>query len=87
MTMGEVKITATKAAYWVPVSLDTDGTPLTHGERMIETGPGVWKSPDLVAVEEFIQSHPAEDLTEEDLIAGAVLITEASMAERRADDG
>jgi hypothetical protein len=86
MTMGEGEITAKKAAYWVPVNLDGDGTPLMYGERMIETEPGVWKAPDLVALEEFIQSHPVEDLTEEDIIAGAVLITEASMAERRADD-
>jgi hypothetical protein len=85
--MGDVKITATKAQAWARVSLDDDGTPLTlDGERMIETAPGIWKAPDLAALEGFLRAHPAEDLTEEDLIAGAVAITEAIMAERHAGD-
>ena len=84
--MAEPEIKVVKHTAWIPVALDDDGTPLAHGERMIETEPGIWKAPDLVALEEYMAAHPVENLTEEDFIAGAVAITEASMAGRRQDE-
>jgi hypothetical protein len=52
--MAEPTITVTKASYWQPVALDTDGTPLHHGERMVETKPGVWADPVIAAAMDFL---------------------------------
>lgn len=35
-------LTVRKVGYSVPVLLDTDGTPLWMGERMVEVAPGEW---------------------------------------------
>jgi hypothetical protein len=43
-----------KVEYLVPVALDDDGTPLSHGERMVEVEPGHWKSPTTIALEQFL---------------------------------
>jgi len=43
-----------KVSYVVPVALDEDGTPLSHGERMVEVEPGHWKSAALIQIEEFL---------------------------------
>lgn len=44
----------TKTSGVIPVALDDDGTPLSHGERMTEIRPGVWADPLTVAVAEFL---------------------------------
>jgi hypothetical protein len=36
------QITVRKYSYWAEFPLDTDGTPLHHGERMVEIRPGQW---------------------------------------------
>jgi hypothetical protein len=36
----EIKVT--KMACAMLTAVDADGTPLHHGERMVETEPGVW---------------------------------------------
>lgn len=35
-------LTVRKIGHTVPVMLDTDGTPLWNGERMVEVAPGEW---------------------------------------------
>ena len=55
-----VRLTVRKAAAWVPVALDTDGTPLEHGERMVEVEPGQWMDSTLAAVLEFLE-HGSSD--------------------------
>jgi hypothetical protein len=49
-----VRLTAHKVAYWVPVELDADGTPLEKGERMVEVEPGQWVHPTLAAILKFL---------------------------------
>lgn len=53
-----VKLDVKKVTQYVWVNLDEDGTPLnSHGERMIETSPGVWEEPLIVAALKFIEEH------------------------------
>lgn len=47
-------LTVTKMACWMPVAVDADGTPLHHGERMVEIEPGVWADPVYVAVMDLL---------------------------------
>ena len=51
-----VQITVVKAACYCPVAVDADGTPLSHGERMTETEPGVWADPVIAAAADFLES-------------------------------
>ena len=53
--MDEIEIR--KMEYLAQVAVDADGTPLSHGERMIEVEPGVWKDPAVVAAEDFLRAH------------------------------
>ena len=39
------------------VAVDTDGTPLHHGERMVEVQPGVWADPVMAQVEAFLAAR------------------------------
>jgi len=48
--MREPEISIRKLSCIVPVAVDSDGTPLSHGERMIENEPGVWVSPDMASL-------------------------------------
>lgn len=54
----ETKLQVTKWSYWQPVATDTDGTPLSHGERMIEVEPGKWMDPLMVAVLKYLNQEP-----------------------------
>jgi hypothetical protein len=56
--MGEAELTVKKYGYWVQVNLDTDGTPLHHGERMVEISPGQWADPVIALALEYIAAHP-----------------------------
>ena len=56
----DADITVRQASYWQPVAVDTDGTPLWHGERMIEVRPGVWTTPDTIAVEAWLAERLAD---------------------------
>jgi len=38
-----------KMTAWAPTPVDEDGTPLYHGERMVEIRPGEWVTPPLAA--------------------------------------
>ncbi len=49
-----VRLTARKITAYVPVPLDTDGTPLHHGERMVEVEPGHWMDPTLAAIMDYL---------------------------------
>ena len=54
--MGEAELTAQKCQAWVWVNLDEDGTPLDqHGERMVETAPGVWQEQIVVDILDFLE--------------------------------
>lgn len=53
-------MTVKKHEYLALVAVDADGTPLHHGERMIETEPGVWAHPLLAAVEAFLEDGVAK---------------------------
>lgn len=55
--MAEPELTVRKHAYWVPLALDTDGTPLYNGERLVEVEPGHWMHPDAIALMEFLQAE------------------------------
>lgn len=51
----EIEITTMFGYVLLPI--DEDGTPLSHGELMVEVEPGVWKSPALIEVEEYLAKH------------------------------
>ena len=55
--MAEIKVRKLSALALVPV--DADGTPLEHGERMIEVEPGHWVSPVFAAALDFLAPHVA----------------------------
>lgn len=57
--MNEPEITVTKMSCIVPVVVDSDGTPLSHGERMIETEPGVWVAPDMAGLLAYLDAETA----------------------------
>jgi hypothetical protein len=57
-----VQINAVKVACYVPVAVDADGTPLSHGEPMTETEPGVWVDPVIAAVTDFLEAAAGETL-------------------------
>jgi hypothetical protein len=41
----EPELDVVKAACWVPVAFDEDGTPMYLGERLVEVEPGQWMTP------------------------------------------
>jgi len=45
MATDDNHLTVRKIGHAVTVQLDTDGTPLWMGERMVETAPGEWMTP------------------------------------------
>jgi hypothetical protein len=51
-----VQINVVKMVCYCPVAGDGDGTPLSHGEPMTETEPGVWMDPVLAAVLDFLEA-------------------------------
>ena len=59
-----MQVDVKKVAYWQPVALDADGTPLLRGERMVEVEPGVWKDPVIVAAENFLRPYVARLMEE-----------------------
>lgn len=48
-----------KASMVVQLDLDDDGTPLCHGERLVEIKPGTWAHPLVVAVTDFLEGKGA----------------------------
>lgn len=50
--MADLKVT--KLSCWQFVAVDADGTPLHHGERMVEVEPGHWMDPIHVAILKFL---------------------------------
>ena len=55
-----VQINAVKMAGYIPVAVDADGTPLSHGEPMTETEPGIWVDPLIAAVTDFLEATAGE---------------------------
>ena len=51
-----MQINAVKMAGYVPIAVDADGTPLSHGEPMTEIEPGVWADPVFAAAMDFIEA-------------------------------
>ena len=58
MTGPEIKVT--KLGARVPVPVDEDGTPLSHGERMTEIEPGVWMHPVWAALMDYLATAMRE---------------------------
>jgi hypothetical protein len=46
----EPEMTVRKATGYMPVPLNEDGVPLSHGEPMVEVEPGKWMDADAFAV-------------------------------------
>ena len=53
----DVTLTVTRASCWQPVAVDADGTPLHHGERMVQVRPGVWADPAVAGIEAFLAAR------------------------------
>jgi hypothetical protein len=51
---------AEKLTYTVLLPVDADGTPLHHGERVIEVSPGEWVTPLALALERYLEGHGGE---------------------------
>ena len=51
-----VQINVVKMVCYCPVAVDGDGTPLSHGEPMTETEPGVWVDPVIAAATDFLEA-------------------------------
>ncbi len=57
--MAEIEISVRKHSAVIWTAVDTDGTPMEHGERMVEVEPGRWVSPWIAAAEAFLAPHVA----------------------------